>query len=323
MQLFRQHMPFIALFCAFSVGLLASCSIGTPAIEGYAVVYGISLYDPAFGEGVGNNLAYPDDDAESVSALFKSQGYSVITRINSSASLENLIGDIAYVAEGIHENESFIFYFSGHGVSYTLSGTNTQSEPSQGDSPDEWIFLYGSVDYDSLIDLTKALSDDRLAQIITPIQSNRKVVIIDACNSGGFIGTQCEVDGISQDGASEADHTFIDVLTTYASYGSQEDSDVPANLAMVVSAAGEQELSYEADEYSHGIFTYHLLDSVYDGDLNSDGIVTLSECYAYVKNAIALTWRYEPFVPRISGGPIDFALFNAASSYSSSFLSHP
>ena len=293
--------------------LPAGCYTASPAIRGYAIVYGISVYDGAYAEGVGNNLMYADDDAIGVSELFADQGYHVIARLNSNATLENLEYDIASVAGMIDEQDSFLFYFSGHGISYTFGGsTITESEPINGDSSDEWIFLHGAVDYDALIDLDKALSDDQLAEILSPIETNRKVVIIDACNSGGFIGTQCEIDGVPQDGENGKSLGIIDALTTYLSFQKQTGVDIPANQAVVISAAGELELSYEAYEYSHGVFTYHFLNSIYDADSNNDGVIALRECYAYARNMIESTWQYAAFIPRISGGPVDFVLFRAA-----------
>lgn len=293
--------------------LLVSCAISNPTLGGFAIIYGISLYDGAYGEGIGNNLSYSDDDAVSVSDLFEEQGYQVITRINSDATKKNLEADVEWVAEMIGPGEPFVFYFSGHGISYTFNEiAEISKEPMHGDTPDEWIFLHGSVDYDALVDLQKGLSDDQLGSLLSPIDTSKKVIFIDACNSGGFIGTQCEIDAVSQAGDAGNPLGLIDALTTFFSYTKQIESDIPANQAVVISAAGEQELSYEAYEYSHGVFTHHFLSVVTEADRDRDGVITLTESYAYVRTMIESTWDYESFVPRISGGPVDFALFSTS-----------
>ena len=87
-----------------------------------------------------------------------------------------------------------------------------------------------------------------------------------------------------------------------------------------MAAAGERELSWEAGApYGHGIFTYFLLQAPRRGDRNADGWVTVSEAYGYARDAIESEWnRALPsgspyiFLPRVSGGPVDYALFEPA-----------
>ena len=55
------------------------------------------------------------------------------------------------------------------------------------------------------------------------------------------------------------------------------------------------------------------LRSAAEGDENNDGYVTVTEAYAYTTRQIDLTFNVftsEDFLPRISGGPVDFILFN-------------
>jgi hypothetical protein len=97
--------------------------------------------------------------------------------------------------------------------------------------------------------------------------------------------------------------------------------DIPPEEAIVITAAGERELSLEElSYYKHGIFTYYLLETEHQ-DINSDGVITTSEAYGYVRYMIQNEWNARwtysdnkidyQYYPRISGGPVDYVLFKA------------
>ena len=291
---------------------LASCTLPATELAGIALIYGISIYDGDFPEGVGNNLTYADDDAVAMASMLAEMNYQVILRTDEQATLENLVTDIALTKDVIAGNENFVFYFSGHGVSSFVGAVgDAEHEPEGRNIFNEWIFLYGSADYDSIADLTKALSDDGLRELLSPIPTARKIVIIDACNSGGFIGSQQEIDTVPQDSDGSDREDLLAALQRLAALPGSPSVDIPASDALVIAAAGEQEDTYEYPAYGHGVFTYHLLNAPAEGDLNDDGYVTAVECYAYTSNMIAETWESIAFQPRISGGPVDFALFRS------------
>ncbi|MBN1685497.1 MAG: hypothetical protein JW852_02535, partial [Spirochaetales bacterium] len=81
--------------------------------------------------------------------------------------------------------------------------------------------------------------------------------------------------------------------------------------ALLITAAGEQEDTYESSSLQHGILTYYLLESRYEADANEDGFITAGECFDYASLMIETWWEYLLFVPRISGGPVDPVLFRS------------
>ena len=301
-----------ALFGVLALTTLMSCTLPATQLAGVALVYGVSVYDSDYAEGVGNNLTYSDDDAVAVAAMLSASGYQVTLRIDAQATLENLAADIEQTVGLIAENGNFVFYFSGHGVSsFVGAADGAENEPGVQNRFDEWIFLYGSADYDSITDLSKALSDDGMRELFSPVPTSRKMVLIDACNSGGFIGSQLDIDAIPQDSDASAREGLLAALETYAAFLREPTSDLPASDTLIIAAAGEQEDTYEYTTYGHGVFTYHLLNAPAEGDLNQDGFVTTVECYAYVSGMVEATWESIAFQPRISGGPVDFALFRS------------
>ncbi len=292
----------------------AACTIDTAPPGGYAIVYGVSLYDPEFEEGAPStlNLTYSNDDAVAVAEMLDEAGYEVILRIDTQATLANLVSDIEYVVSRIGKEENFIYYFSGHGARLNIStGAEPVTEPEGRDAHDEWIFLYGSIDDASLSDLGATLSDDQIVALLDNLPTARKIIILDACNSGGFIGNEVEVDMTPQDSDGESEERLLDAVRKYLAAPGSLSVDIPSSEALVITAAGEQEDTYETDAYGHGVFTYHLLNSRKEADGNDDGFVTVGECLKYVSTMIAASWTAPSFVPRISGGPVDFVLFES------------
>ena len=181
---------------------------------------------------------------------------------------ENLTGaqilaEIATTFSGAREEDISLFYYSGH-------GRKTEDPETNGS-------LVG-IDYSSYItaaELRNAL--DRIP--------GRKIVLIDACYSGGLIG-RGDKRGSGTDGtgtetaAEEPSVSFIRAFTARRTRGT--------NLAaqpyyvMVSSAGGEETWEFNTG----GVFTSALAESRSAGDANGDGIVTLLESYAYTRNKV-------------------------------------
>jgi hypothetical protein len=294
----------LAGLCLLAVVPLG-CVLDAP-YDKYAIVYGISDY-----EGTGNDLQFADDDAQSMKALLESQGYNVSLQINSDATKNNLlVSDIPIVASSAKAEDLFVFYFSGHG-GQGASGT----ENAGSDSRDEWIYLY-----DSLADKTQTFNDDQLMAALSAIPCRRKVILLDSCNSGGFIGKGLDADGTPPsllEGGQSRLATLADAISLYANFDGSS-ADIPPWEALVISASGERELSYEdGSPFNHGIFTYFLLQSESSGDRNGDGFVTVTEAYDYIRTQINNEWNLKyglptaVFSPHVSGGPVDYVLFTA------------
>ncbi len=307
--------------------LIVSCTQGINLPKSYAMVYGISKYIDSYNEGVYPNLTYSNDDAVAVSSMLKDKGYTVITRTDSAASKEQFLIDLETINSQIGPGDLFLFYYSGHGgQSSDLEPSSRGVEPPDRDSDDEWIFLYGSIAVSGsglTIDKTMTFDDDELGKALKTVNTSRKVVIIDSCNSGGFIGNNLEVDRVPQDFTGKINILDADVLkeaiTLYADYSKNISGqpDISPLNALVISASGESEVAYESSYLGHGLLTYFFLNTPKDADLNKDGYVTVLESFAYVKAAIDVNWNAYylntdyAVSPHISGGPVDFVLFPA------------
>ncbi len=306
-----------AAAAAFLLAVLAGCPFDYPQPKRYAIVYGVSIYQP----GWSNNLDYPDLDAEAMRDMLLAGGFDgVTTRVSTDAladrpSKANLILDIASLAATVGPNDLVLFYYSGHGA---------QSQYQDGTR--EWIFPYGSIDGSFAVVLADSIYDTELGAMLDELPTKRRVVILDSCNAGGFIGSGIEADTVPpllyQHAASAGritSATIAKALQNYAAFssaGTAGSGGISPYKALVIAAAGADEFSWEAGApYNHGILTHFLLDSPASGDLNGDGVVTVLETFALAKARIDQTWNWvnarteAVFSPHVSGGPIDLVLF--------------
>lgn len=306
--------------------LVASCAPAGPEPARYALVYGVSRYFDA-PEGQDVNLTYCDDDARSVAALLESDGYTVTLRVDEAASRSALEADLAVLGTILLPHDLVLIYFSGHGGLLGDFGLDPASAP--GYAPDaQWIFPYGAIDpaygggylRPEDILLEHAISDRDLQGMVDGLPFSRRLLIIDACNSGGFIEGGADVDALPPDYnrgvVIDRGLVFQRAVRTYLDYSPlPADTGLSATTALVLAAAGGREPSYEYLPFGHGVFTYFLLEAATSGDLNGDGYLTALEAYAYVVAGVQESWNVPfassvsvQFLPRVSGGAVDLVL---------------
>jgi len=168
-------------------------------------------------------------------------------------------------------------------------------------------------------DEADSVRDDEMGTFLTEsIATLRRVVILDTCNSGGFIGNTLEVDTTHPTTSTTwrpgfSLSTIAKAIAAYATFTTTSSTGISPYQAQVLSAAGSGEYSYETSGYGHGVMTYFLLKTAAKGDLNGDGVVTVLEAFSLVKAGIEEDWNaehpMEAFTPHVSGGAVDFVLF--------------
>ena len=139
-----------------------------------ALCIGVDEYnDPAI-----TNLRAPSYDVDRMKQVFENSRFgkeqapftTIDTLIGQQATRSNILQSITSLFSGANSNDISYFYFSGHGYS---NGNITSILP-----------------YDALWrDSSKDITVDELASALGSIPGT-KVVIIDACYSGGFIGKE-------------------------------------------------------------------------------------------------------------------------------------
>jgi hypothetical protein len=302
-----------------SAAAFAACAFQDRA-ERMALVYGVSLYVGGVEDdgASGPNLQFCDDDADSMASLFERNGYTVLRRISGDTnptaeapSETQILADLAALPPGL---DRLVVYFSGHG-----DWDESANE--------QYICPYGSV---SLVDgwyqwhVDAFMSTDELRGALALADVPQTVLILDTCFSGGFVTEGGGIDmlppsydpGDAYGGAFQASPFSYELAPPLLFRFMAAVGENPGTI--VLSAAGAEEFSWEDSAEGHGIFTMALLGSPSGGaDSSGDSSVSASEAYAYAARFVNRYWNeamgssYYDFMPRLSPGSLDYALFAA------------
>lgn len=177
-----------------------SAPASEPAQSGgkvYGIFAGIADYPDE-----GNDLAFTDEDAFRIrDALIEGAGMNpadAITLTDAQATRENLSGAIMELASKMQPEDTFVFFYSGHGSQQVNPNGFEAADP---DGKDETIELYDG-----------ALTDNDFNELLSTVASSRMLIVLDSCFSGGF-----SKDVISQPGRMGLFSSEEDVTSQVAS----------------------------------------------------------------------------------------------------------
>lgn len=217
----------------------------------FAVVVGVEKY-----KGL-PEARYAERDSAAVYAHLLALGYPEknvkyltaldATRSSLQKNLETWLGRVA------HEDSSVFFYFSGHGAPDPVSG-KAYLVPWDGDP--------------QYLEET-AYPIKRLYETLNGLKAKSIIVALDSCFSG--IGGRSVLPKGTRPLVSK-----IDIGTQLGGGGT--------TIALTASAGNQ--ISGSIDEQGHGLFTYYLLKGLNGGAQGSDGRVTVTGLYRYLKPAI-------------------------------------
>lgn len=338
----------IVVLIIAAAGIFGGCgALPVDLPRGFAIIYGVAEYSEI------NDLNYSDNDAIDIFNLLTSenQGFSrddVILRLDADATKARLEADFITMAAAIASLPDptltrFVFYFAGHGYGDGMTqyysfpdpwrdyfdNTQSSSEPLGAGAYTDYIFLHeisiaGPTDAEEVATelAMSAESDDDLARHLDMILSRQKMVMIDACHSGGFIGNGTAVDTVppAYEGGGTGISFFdgLNAISLYAENDTRGQADIGPET-VVITASGEQEFSYEyASEVgiANGIFTHYILEAPSMADANYDGYVTVAEAYGHAVRSIAAFENpylsgEDKFIPRLGASGVDFVMFRA------------
>ena len=207
-----------------------------------------------------NGLTGPEKDLPKMTAALSGR-FEVTVRRNLTAA--QILSEIPSVFSGAKEEDISLFYYSGHGL--------WSSDPAENGS------LMG-IDFDAYV--TAA----RLRSALDSIPG-RKIVIIDACYSGGLIGRGVrngKKAGAAETGVQEA--PAVSFMAAFTAPRLRGRSLAAQPYFVLVSSTGSEK-SWESSD--GGIFTGAFTESRTMGDANADGVVTLLESYSYTRNRVS------------------------------------
>jgi len=193
---------------------------------------------------------------------------------DQSATKSNILQGIASIFSEADYNDVSYFYFTGHGIWVDNISYLCPTEAS-----------YFSP-------MTTYISVDELEQSLSAIPGT-KVVFLDSCHSGGFIGKEAEEIQISKEELESFNDEVISVFSQAEYKGL-----LTTNQYKVLTSCHYYEQCMElspvtpGDFDPFGVFTMGLCKgcgyySSYPADTNLDTKVSLQEAYLYVKDYVA------------------------------------
>lgn len=205
------------------------------------------------------NLNYAKPDAEAFASVVEEKSETLFKSINltalydQDASTEKILSKLDELAQHIHPEDVFIFYYAGHGSVVD----------------NKFFFIpTGSIRLYDLQSLEKeAIEASVLQEKLRHIAALKQLIVMDACQSGA------SVELLATRGASE--EKAIAQLSRSAGIH-------------VMASAGSEQFATEFAELGHGLFTYVLMKALMgeaDG-APKDGKVTIYELKSYIDDQV-------------------------------------
>jgi uncharacterized caspase-like protein len=272
MSISKRLTLFLLLLLCFATRL--------PAAEKWALLVGINNYQNDISQ-----LRFCVADVEAFGqslvevAGFKAKNVHLMTD-NGAAEDQpthvNVIKRLGILASRIQPDDTFIFYFSGHGISKTGRS-----------------FLLASNSDSTTVDTLEitAIPLQKVNEIISRVKAKQVLSIIDACRNDPNSGRG--------DQDNVLDDTFARGFKVKPNKGS---SGLPGvNATLYACSVGER--AYEWSDKEHGVFSYYLLQGLRGRAVNDKGQVTITDLANYTQQQVvdwAQTYRGKQQTPWLS-----------------------
>ncbi|MBA7493406.1 hypothetical protein ES702_03964 [subsurface metagenome] len=251
----------------------------TPITQNEVVYRALCVGVGDYIQGSDNDLSAPPYDVDRIRQILQQCRFGTSNTTFSNigylkdwqATKSNILQSISSTFSGADSNDISYFYFSGHG---------------------SWL---GNTSYICPADITSftdsAISVDELENSLSAIPGI-KVVIIDACHSGGFIGKSMDETIISKEKLESFNDEVINVFSQ-----AQPKGLLTTNQYKVLTSCHYNQECMElapttpGDFDPFGVFTMALCEGCgysgsYPADTNMDTMVSLQEAYLYVKDCV-------------------------------------
>jgi len=271
----------VAIVARGSSGRIAEAFAAPRIDKRWAVVIGVSQYDS---EEI-PDLEFASNDARAVRDFLLTDAAGPFDEV---LYLENERATGAAMREALFVflqqadwDDLVVIYYAGHGA------------PDPG-RPDNLYLLPTDTELDRLAATGFPMWDVKTA-LRRQIAAERVLVIADACHSAGT----AEPEAVGGGDSNEIAGGFQQLFT-------------PSRRLMLTAAATNEFSLEDARWGGHGVFTHFLLDGLHgSGDLDSDGIVTVTELFNHVSAGVRDATRGRQN-PQISGlGDIPLAVVGA------------
>lgn len=204
-------------------------------------------------------------------------GFSSIDYISDfEATKNNILQGIASAFSQADDDDVSYFYFGGHG------------------GKDGNIYFICPTDMTSSV--SSKISVNELEEALSAIQGT-KVVIIDSCYSGGFIGKGGDSDKFSDKDLKAFNENIVKIFFSEQNRENRERDLLTADGYKVLTSCSYNQISNTINFGDNiiGAFTAALLEGCgynnFPADSDNNGKITLEEAYLYVKGKIS-SWGF-------------------------------
>ncbi len=238
-----------------------------PISDLYVLVVGLNEY-----KNSKMNLNYGLTDAKAISNALEKNGKNIFNKIitynlyNADATLPNIQKKISEIKSQCKLTDMFILYYAGHGVVY---------QEEQSDESDFYMVLHDVTSFNGSQIKERGLSSTAMRDMLSSINANKQLVIMDACHSEAGFKSNIGRRGLAEQQA---------IFQLARSSGS-----------VFIAACGSDQTAKEFNDLGHGAFTYAFLEAINgkaDGG-RMDKKITVAEIKAYIEDRVPeLTLKY-------------------------------
>jgi len=161
----------------------------------------------------------------------------------------NVIKRLGVLSKQIKADDTFVFYFSGHGI-----------------VNDESSFLLAANSDTATVDTLEmsAIPLDRVSKILSTVKAQQLLTVIDACRNN------------PETGRSNQDNLLSDNFTRGFKIRRSSSNSGNPSVSATLYACNVGERAYEWAEKGHGVFSCYLLEGLNGEAVNSQGEVTVT-----------------------------------------------
>jgi len=229
----------------------------------YAAVIGLNKYKEP-----GMNLKYARNDAEAFASYMKDNMglvrdqnlFELYDEKATARGIKSLLGTkLRQLAK--NSEDTVYIYFAGHGAP-------EQDSSAQDDDRIRKYLLAYDMEPNDLYGTTIPM--DEIAKIISSLNADRVIFIMDACYSGEAGGRTMLAKGMR----AVLSEDFLNRMAA-------------GKGRIILTSSKPNETSQEDDHLQHGYFTYNLLEGLKGkADYNGDGIVDIDEIAMYLNKTV-------------------------------------